>query len=646
MTHSGFQYRVSVIVPIYNVEQFLRDALDSLADQTIPPEEMEVLMVDDGSPDNSIEIMREYAAKHPNFKILRKENGGLSSARNFGIRHANGKYLMYLDADDWYSPETVKSAADFFDAHYDEIDLADIKIVPIRDGKENNLHYRYLTLNETGIYDLTDPSNCYITQTTINICVKNLGQANVLFDENRAFRQEDQKYCTQILQKKMKIGYCDKGVYYYRQQEGSIVHSLFKAYYIFEASMKFWENLFSEYENEPVPQYIQALYLHDINWKTASDILLPYHYPPEEFLTAKRRILKLLNQVDDSVILNHPGIELYRKHFFLSLKSRRDISMSQREQLFTVYDKDLELYSAESVELDVQRLKLRDGKLEMTAVVKSPFFNYYPDKPQLFLVCDNKADAPTILDLRDSSWNYHAAKIKTTSSWVADVSLDLSGVRSFRFVAVVHSFQIPCAAEFDWRIGVHRSEGKPYCLFADNCCLSCHKDTFSIRKKTAKDRLARHIWYLRSHPKTWLKRQLCMAKLKFMPSCWLYYDCCGFGRNNGYFQFDHDFSIGDGIPRYYVINEKNFNEIRKSFPRTQQPFLVRFGSRKHKLLYLSASMLLTAWIEDYNCIPFKRAEFIPLADLCRQHDLVYLQHGVLHAHTPWKYSRDRINVEL
>ena len=86
----NFPYKVSVLVPIYNVERFLTDTLESIVQQTIDLSEIEVLLLDDGSPDNSIHICEQYAQKYPCFKILRKENEGLSKTRNFGIAHAQG----------------------------------------------------------------------------------------------------------------------------------------------------------------------------------------------------------------------------------------------------------------------------------------------------------------------------------------------------------------------------------------------------------------------------------------------------------------------------------------------------------------------------------------------------------------------------
>ena len=269
---------VSVIVPVFNSEKYLRECLKSLVNQTIAKEELEVLLIDDGSTDNSIAIAQEYTRKYSFFKLFCKPNGGVSSARNLGIRNATGKYIFYLDADDYYSPETLKSVSDFFDAHYEEIDLIDIQDIRFReDGTFQKPHLRYETLDHTGVYDLTDPENSFVLQTTMNICVKNQYDKNILFDESLT-RHEDQKYCIQLLQDKLKIGYCENAVYYYRQHSGSSTHSVFYAYYLFEQTTAMWEAFFDDYPDGKVPAFIQACYLNDLNWKTNSDILLPYHY--------------------------------------------------------------------------------------------------------------------------------------------------------------------------------------------------------------------------------------------------------------------------------------------------------------------------------------------------------------------------------
>ena len=96
---------VSVIVPIYNVEQYLRRALDSILSQT--HKDWEAILVDDGSTDSSGRIAEEYAVCDSRFKVVHKPNGGQSDARNVGMEHANGEFLLFLDADDFLHPQLM-----------------------------------------------------------------------------------------------------------------------------------------------------------------------------------------------------------------------------------------------------------------------------------------------------------------------------------------------------------------------------------------------------------------------------------------------------------------------------------------------------------------------------------------------------------
>ncbi len=98
--------RISVIVPVYNVEQYLPKCVDSLLAQTY--ENLEIILVDDGSPDGSGGICDAYAEKDPRIKVIHKENGGLSSARNAGLDIAQGEYIAFVDSDDWVEPEAYK----------------------------------------------------------------------------------------------------------------------------------------------------------------------------------------------------------------------------------------------------------------------------------------------------------------------------------------------------------------------------------------------------------------------------------------------------------------------------------------------------------------------------------------------------------
>ena len=107
--------RISVIVPVYNVEEYLPRCLDSILAQTY--ENLEIILVDDGAKDRSGAICDEYAAKDARVKVIHKENGGLSSARNAGLDMAKGTYIAFVDSDDWIEPEMYEHMLSLMDKY-------------------------------------------------------------------------------------------------------------------------------------------------------------------------------------------------------------------------------------------------------------------------------------------------------------------------------------------------------------------------------------------------------------------------------------------------------------------------------------------------------------------------------------------------
>lgn len=101
------KYKVSIIVPVYNVEKYIDKCLNSLVNQTL--KEIEIIVVNDGSPDNSQKIIDKYVKKYPNkIKSYIKKNGGQGSARNYGLKKANGEYIGYVDSDDFIEKDMYK----------------------------------------------------------------------------------------------------------------------------------------------------------------------------------------------------------------------------------------------------------------------------------------------------------------------------------------------------------------------------------------------------------------------------------------------------------------------------------------------------------------------------------------------------------
>ncbi|WP_442596719.1 glycosyltransferase [Neobacillus sp. D3-1R] len=110
---------ISVVIPLYNVEKYMEKCIDSVLNQTLSS--IEVILVDDGSPDSSGDIADSYLEKDSRIKVIHKENGGLSLARNEGIQAATGKYIIFIDSDDWVDKNLLKKAYDRIEETNSEI---------------------------------------------------------------------------------------------------------------------------------------------------------------------------------------------------------------------------------------------------------------------------------------------------------------------------------------------------------------------------------------------------------------------------------------------------------------------------------------------------------------------------------------------
>lgn len=119
--------KISIIVPVYNVEQYLEKSLASFAGQTL--KDIEIIIVDDGSPDNSYQIYEKYAAEDKRFKIIKKENAGVSEARNTGLENATSDFVMFADPDDWMELDCCEIMYNEYLRTQADLVLADVIVV-------------------------------------------------------------------------------------------------------------------------------------------------------------------------------------------------------------------------------------------------------------------------------------------------------------------------------------------------------------------------------------------------------------------------------------------------------------------------------------------------------------------------------------
>lgn len=626
---SDFEYKVSVIVPVYNVEQYLRGCLDSLLAQTIDHDQMEVLLINDGSTDNSLAICEEYAELFSCFKVFSQENAGVSAARNLGIANAKGKYIMFLDSDDMFSPETIQAVTDYFDTVYDQVDLVTYPERKVENGKALPVHFRYNFLKKTGIYDLN--SNIYATVSRVNVAVKNTGEQ---FNVNLHFA-EDQSFLFKIAREKMKIGFVKKGLYTYVIRSDSAVGSSGYAFYFWESVItNYYEKLFAQYE-ENVPQYLQAMFLYDSNWKIRKDQFFPYHYEGEKFTEAKERLKNLLRSVDIDVILNHPALDYYHKFFLLKLRETPISAYCSNKSVQMICNGRI-LHNDKIFTIVITQIRVYNNTLKVLGHLKSPLFAFL-EKPVLYAYVNGEK---TSLELFESTASRYKSKIKTGLFWGFYLYQEMDKDFDINFQVEIDGFCYNTTFYFMPFTPVNVKLGF-WDFTTDNGIMSVKDNTLQFRfadreEKTSvnkkKNEIVRKIDpVLYSYRLS--KKEVSEEKI------WLYYDCKGVEKDNGYYQFMHDIKMNDGVERYFILNSDESIDLFEDKSR-----VVKFGSNKHKSLFVNADKIITAYIEKNNIYPFSNDKMLMLMDIL-QYETVYLQHGILHASIPWKYTPEALQID-
>lgn len=216
----------TIIVPVFNVQEYIQECLKSLQLQSI--KNFEVIIVNDGSTDNSEEICQEFVDRNSNFKLFRKKNGGLSDARNYGLSKANGEYIIFLDSDDLLDQSAVEKFTNFIDSSQTKFDIisGNAKVI----GTDKQYLYKNLLEKDYGIYSGIDyylkslKKNSLYVPTWLHIFKKDFLLENKLFFKKGIYH-EDEDHTVRCYLKAEYIVDFNIVHYLYRIRSGSITNS-------------------------------------------------------------------------------------------------------------------------------------------------------------------------------------------------------------------------------------------------------------------------------------------------------------------------------------------------------------------------------------------------------------------------------------
>ena len=221
---------VSIIIPVYNVEQYLEECIESACNQTL--KDIEIICVDDGSTDRSREIITSYVERDSRVCLIDSRHGGASSARNLGIEHARGKYIQFLDSDDYIAPTMSSTMYSIMSTYNVDVVMCGITVFyeegqEYRDKEEIE---RYYKKEKEGLYTIDITS---ISYALASVCVKMIKKSvldtyNIRFLENRTY--EDNYFTLAYLTVVDSIYFLKEALYYRRLRNESITDLSLRGY--------------------------------------------------------------------------------------------------------------------------------------------------------------------------------------------------------------------------------------------------------------------------------------------------------------------------------------------------------------------------------------------------------------------------------
>lgn len=273
--------KLSYIIPVYNVEKYLRQCVDSVLAQSI--DDYEIILVDDGSPDNCPSICDEYKEKFPDIvKVIHKENGGLPAARNAGFEIAQGEYVYFLDSDDFLFDGMVSEVYEKAKKYNADIIQFSYKSY---DEKKDAEYDRHTVFDDSKIYshcDIEDMINNHMDDNILIYVWRNLYRTeflreNGIISDEKLKTMQDTPFNMEAFLKARTLVSLDKQVYCYRLREGSIQRRKFikdyEEYFFYQ-----WKVKLEKYEQNCTPSQKFYRDVAERNIKTFFPRMVRNHY--------------------------------------------------------------------------------------------------------------------------------------------------------------------------------------------------------------------------------------------------------------------------------------------------------------------------------------------------------------------------------
>lgn len=627
------KYKFSVVMAVYNVKPFLAEAIDSVIAQDIGFENVQLILVDDGSTDGSAEICDQYAAQwFDNIQVIHKENGGVSSARNAGLPLVKGEYVNFLDADDKLSPNAMKEVYAFFEEHKGKTDVVSIPL-EFFDGQcgPHMLNYKYSAGSR--IIDLNREYNAIQLHINSSFVRESL-LMDVHFDEKLSYA-EDAKALSEILCKKFRLGVVSTCKYWYRIRssggQSALQTSSRRRTWYLPPLINFHEKAIQNCESlcGYVPRFVQYTLAYDLQWRVKRAKVPQGILTSEEELAYKEKLFSLFEKIDDDIILQQKHMSMEHKLLILKKKYHADpcVDIIPNDIVLRYGDKVVSLLSERVCHLEFIQIQ------KDTCMIEGQFSFFPLQLPPVavHVLCNGKHYPCELFDRRvpTCAWGteilrFYGFKVEIPLLGVSSLDLVFEcaiGKANIQFRNLAFEKFTPIAK--DYATSYYKK---------DDWLLTYANNGLHIQKSSLKKQLFAEIRFLRE---LWIQnkeggRKAVVARCAY----WLYKAT----HKHGYWLIsDRTVKAGDNGEAFFRYIRKNHPEIKSCFVLSEDSPdfeglkaigpVCRYISLRHKLTLLCSDYILSSQAEEDVRNPFG-GYFAPYKGILADKRVVFLQHGV------------------
>lgn len=627
-------YEISVIIPIYNVEDYLEETIQSIINQTIGFDKIQLILVNDGSPDNSEAICLKYKEMYPdNILYLPQENAGVSVARNNGLKHATGKYINFLDSDDTWDKDAFLNAYRMFKKNPKITSVMFPVVFFEASTAEYPLNYKY---KKNCVIDIREDYE-YIKLQSCTIMFKREIVCDHEFIKELKI-SEDCRFVTEILLENPYVGIVTNSKYNYRKrmaQTSAIQTAQTKRTWYIDTPTMCYQHIteLSKKQYGYVLKYIQQILVYELHWRMLVPIADNINAEDRKFYLDTLR--KILKDIDDKLIIDFSLMTMREKLYMLSFKyGSKDKFIVKNDKLYLN-----KAFVCESYELNA---------IIDSVNVSKDFIDIYGRLLMIPNVIDN---IYLDVDGKRVDFDYYELDASNITEAVVDneyqflkkgihARVNLKNSKKIKIMGENKKEHFLISPAFTYYSNLNNAFSSIY-LRSDHYYLKYLRKihAFRVYKKGVKNavtletkcfyqlmrlhkfksliyRLGGNLWRVFHHKKVWLVS-----------------DRIQVAGDNGEAFFEYLMARNDLKEKvYFVISNKApvYEELKRKYPKN----ILEYGTFRHKMIYLNASKIISAQADDYVMNLFGHGKNY-IGDLYR-FQFIFLQHGIINNDlSPW-----------